>query len=268
MNDPLKLAAWMLAVMSLFIGQQALAEDMSEAPAQPEMVSQIEQAHGYDTWIDQQALQADVSLNFYGGKVTLDATMLFTPSLGQVRMTLADGTVIVYNEGDAWITPSEVDMPMARFHVLTWPYFLAMPFKLSDPGVFYQDAGVMPLTQDVSQPAIMMSFAPGTGDSPDDWYFLFTDAQDRLSDVSYIVTYGTDKAEAEEKPSVARYSDFVTVDGVTLAQTMTFYFWSPYTGADTSQETKGTATFSNFEFVTPEADAFDKPADAKELAAP
>ncbi|MEL7089876.1 MAG: DUF6503 family protein, partial [Planctomycetota bacterium] len=228
----------------------------------------IEDAHAAATYENQAAVQSDIVIDF--GPMHLEGTMWFTPSMSKVRLELNDGTTIVYDGTAAWLSPADaaVPGPPARFHVLTWPYFVAVPYKLNDPGTNHADVGVKTVRDENEKlPGVKITFDAGVGDTPDDWYMAFADPDTgRLTALSYIVTYGTPLEEASKKPSIALYDDFVEVDGVPFATTWTFHYWDPESGI--TGDPKGSAKLSNISFVTPPADAFKKPEDATEAKAP
>lgn len=258
------------AALLLGLGLNALADDHAIKPGVTpgDRIQAIEDAHAGATYAKQPAIQADVVLDF--GAMQLEGTVWFTPSLGHVRMELDGGAVIVYDGSTAWLSPADaaVPGPPARFHVLTWPYFVAVPYKLDDPGTHHADAGIKTIRdEDEMLPGVKVTFDAGVGDSPDDWYMAFADPDTgRLTALSYIVTYGTPLEEASKKPSIVLYDNFVDVDGVPFATTWTFHYWNPETGID--GDPKGQATLSNIAFVTPPADAFTKPQGAVEAKAP
>lgn len=230
----------------------------------------LEAAHGKSAWYAQDAIEIDATVDFFNGELRLEGTMLFTSSLSKVRYTLDDGTVMVWNDGEVWLSPADRELEQARFHVMTWPYFAAVPFKLRDAGVNLDAAGELPVTGpgDTTR-AVKLTFDRGTGDAPDDWYYLLPDDEHRLAAMSYIVTYGpTSQAEAEEKPSIVIYDDFRTEAGVTLPYRWDFYYWSKSDGAQTGDGPKGTVRVHDVRFVTPDDAAFDRPADAKPIPAP
>ncbi|MEM7625297.1 MAG: hypothetical protein AAF333_06685 [Planctomycetota bacterium] len=259
-----------LALVGLtLLTARSRADHHAETPPTPaERIQAIEHAHHVATYEKQSAIKADMVIDF--GPMHVEGTMWFTPSMGKVRMELDGGTVIVFDGQTAWLSPADaaVPGPPARFHVLTWPYFVAVPYKLDDPGTHHTDTGPHPIRGDQERLlGVKITFDAGVGDTPDDWYMSFADPDTgRLTALSYIVTYGTPTEEANKKPSIVLYDDFVEVAGVPFATTWTFHFWNPDTGID--GEPKGTAKLSDISFVTPPDDAFVKPAGAVEAKAP
>lgn len=221
----------------------------------------IERAHGKDAWNRHEALSTDFVL-VLGQKEEMRGTMLFETAGGRSRIDLPDGTVMVFDGKAAWVSPASAQVPMARFHLLTWPYFVAAPMKLSDPGTHLEDQGRLPL-QGETYPAAKLTFAPGTGDTPDDWYVVYADpATHHLKALAYIVTYGKSTEQANEEPHVAVYDSYLTVNGVSLATQLRFWLWSREQGSH--GDVLGEITFTNAGFVTPDADAFTKPEDSRE----
>lgn len=257
------------AALLLMLTAAASADDHAASPT--DRIHAIEAAHAGSVYNAQAAIRADMVVDF--GPMHLEGTMWFTPSMGQVRMELTggDGVItIVYDGEQAWLSPADaaVPGPPARFHVLTWPYFVAVPYKLDDPGTAHADAGGHPIRSDnESLPGVKITFGNGVGDTPDDWYMAFAEPDTgRLTALSYIVTYGKDAETANEQPSIALYDDFIEVDGVPFATTWTFHYWTP--GEGLVGEPKGSAKLSNIAFVEPPAGAFDKPEGAAEAKAP
>ncbi|MEM1181329.1 MAG: hypothetical protein AAGM22_23505 [Acidobacteriota bacterium] len=231
-------------------------------------VADIEAAHAAGTYGQQSAVKADFTVDF--GPMLLEGTMWFTPSMGHVRLELEGGQTIVYDGATAWLSPADAEVPgpPARFHVLTWPYFVAVPYKLDDPGTHHKVTGPHPVrSADEKLHGTKVTFDAGVGDTPEDWYIAFADEENgRLSALAYIVTYGTALEEASKTPSIVLYDDFVDVDGVPFATTWTFHFWQPESGVE--GDPKGTAKLSNIAFVNAPKNAFVKPAGAVEAAAP
>ncbi|MEM1110239.1 MAG: hypothetical protein AAGH99_16260 [Planctomycetota bacterium] len=242
------------------------ADQVLASPA--EQIQNIEAAHQGAVYNAQEAVQADFVVDF--GPMHLEGTMWFTPSMSKVRMELDGGAVIVYDGNTAWLSPADaaVPGPPPRFHVLTWPYFVAVPYKLDDPGTAHADTGEHPIRNDDEVlPGVKVTFGDGVGDTPDDWYMAFADPDTgRLTALSYIVTYGKDAEEANKQPSIVLYDDFVEVDGVPFSTSWSFHLWTP--GKGIVGDPKGSAKLANLAFVDPPADAFVKPKDAVEAKAP
>lgn len=228
----------------------------------------IEEAHGADAWNAAEAVEAGLALD-YGGNRVLEGTMVFSPNMERVRLD-AGGARVYWHDGTAWVSPADAEMPRARFHVLTWPYFLAAPMKLRDPGTNLEDLGQREM-DGVSYDAARLTFEPGTGDTPDDWYVVYRETDtDRLGAMAYIVTYGTPKEQAEAEPHAIRYLDFADVGGASVPTTWELYNWSEEEGIH--GDPLGRVELSGVELVSAadgmEEGFFTPPEDAREVAKP
>jgi hypothetical protein len=242
----------------------AAAGGQSEIAAAPDdpaaaFAAEIEQAHGVAAWRAKPAFQTDLVVRF-GDKVVLDARMTFPTDLSRSRLKLADGTVAVFDGQQAWVAPGTAGLERARFHLLTWPYFTAAPFKLRDPGSRLELLGDRELAAGSGKryPSAKLTFEDGVGDTPDDWYRIYRDPETGLlAALAYVVTYGRPQSEAEAEPHAITYRDPVTVEGVELATVWTFWHWSETEGI--YGEPIGDARLNAPRFVEPAADAFDRP---------
>lgn len=251
-----------LPVLALALPVVSLADDsMDPGPA---FALAIEKAHGSDSWYSHGAVAAELVVHF-GGNTMLEGRMITTPEVGKTRIELEGGAVAVWDGERAWVSPPSVEMPPgARFHVLTWPYFLAAPMKLRDPGSHLEPRGEQPWGGETYDTALL-TFDSGVGDSPDDWYLLYRDRADhRLAAMAYIVTYGGTDGEAE--PHAIVYEDFETLGGTQVATHWIFYNWSEEQGIH--GDPIGEAKLSDLAVVTPDAGAFTRPPDAREAALP
>lgn len=261
------------AALLLSLTVTASADDHAMKPdlAPAERIQAIEDAHAASTYNAQEVVVADLAIDF--GPMQVGGTMWFTPSMGKVRLQF-DGDPqinIVYDGQTAWLSPADavVPGPPARFHVLTWPYFVAVPYKLDDPGTIHANAGKHPIRSEAEiLPGVKVTFDEGVGDTPDDWYMAFADPNTgRLTALSYIVTYGKDAEKANEEASIVLYDDFVEVDGVPFATTWRFHFWTP--GEGITGEPKGGIKLSNIQFTeSTDENLFVKPKGSVEAKAP
>lgn len=241
------------------------AQPTSSAPATPvgDFVEPIQAAHGLPAWRARQAIQADIKVEF-GDQVVLAGTLLFETWVGRVRIERTDGAVLVFDGQDAWVWPADAKADAARFDLLTWPYFVAAPMKLADPGTHITQLDPMPLRDNEILPAARLTFDSGVGDSPDDWYVLYRDPRNgHLVAMAYIVTYGgKDLQEAQKEPHAITYGDFETIDGVTISTRWQFWLWDANKGIH--GEPLGRAQLSRVRFVDrPDPSSFGKPCGAK-----
>lgn len=235
-------------------------ETFVEDPTTMAWTGPIEKAHGRETWRSKPALAADITVEL-GGRVANQGRLVFKTDLSASRIELADGTVLVFDGQDAWVSPSVSDFQRARWHLRAWPYLMALPAKLRDHGTRLEPMGQRDLrgkTYDVAR----LTFEPGTGDTPDDWYLIHRDPEnDRLAAAAFISTYGASVLEAEQAPQAVVYEEFTEVEGVPLPTRLTLWGWNRESGLQGEQPTVE-VTFSNPAFITPEPDTFTRPADS------
>lgn len=242
-------------VAGVVVGTAAQTQESADM-----FISAVEKAHGSALWYQKAALQAGFSV------AGLKGTMLFRTNLGASRLELDDGTGAVFDGRAAWVSPAGSKLKGARFHLLTWPYFVALPMKLRDPGTHLTVLGSRKM-DGKSYTTARLTFDAGVGDTPEDWYVLYREPESgRLIAAAYIVTYGKARAEAEREPHVMVYSDFVDVDGVSIATTWAMRHWSEDRGV--YGKPLGTGKLTEPRFVDPAPDAFVRPKDAREDALP
>lgn len=126
----------------------------------------------------------------------------------------------------AWSENWELPMP-PRFLALLDYYFLNLPWLASDPGVNLSKVGQGQIPGDAADyRTVKMTFDPGTGDTPDDYYILYVDPEtDRLKATEYIVTYRAVLGEGEESttPHLLVYDEWTEVGGLTVPTHYTIY---------------------------------------------
>lgn len=239
---------------------------VNKGPSYTALARSVQSAQGMWKWTKSRCVQTDIQISF-GGKVVLNGTMLTDRAAGKVRLTYADGTVIVYDGQQVWMSPANAPISKPRFDALTWAYFLTAPFKLNDAGTHLQSLGNLPLVQGRNMAAAKLTFNPGVGDSPDDWYIVYVDPQSRwLRGMAYIVTYGKSVTEAEKNPHAITYDNYVNLAGVILPRTWTFWNWSQDQGI--IGQPLGSATLSNLQMVYPATNSFTQPEGAVLCEAP
>ncbi len=219
----------------------------------------IEEAHNKAAFMTREAISFDIKLKF-GGNTRLDGTVSMTTNSSKVRLDKSNGTSIIYDGEEVYITPDTAKAEGARFDVFTWQYFFAMPFKLTDPGTVWETQENRVLDS-LQYKTAKLSFESNVGDSPDDWYIVYKDPEtNRLKAAAYIVTFSKDQKQAEENPHAIVYSNYKNYENVDLATQWSFHNWNKNTGFG---EKLGEATLSNFNFFEPAEDFFEAPESAK-----
>lgn len=207
-------------------------------------INKMERAHGKDLFLGNDAVKFDIKLKF-GGKSRLDATIYMLTDSRMVRLDHADGTSIFFDGKSIWYNGESAQDTSARFDVLTWSYFFALPFKVNDPGTKIED-----LNNNSEFEKFTLTFDDYVGDSPKDWYHLFIDKDTHLLDASgYIVTYGdVDVKKAEKNAHAIAYGNYKSFSSVQLATSWAFY---DYKNQELdSSKSIGSAELSDIEFGT------------------
>ncbi|MCB1171015.1 MAG: hypothetical protein KDK25_11795 [Leptospiraceae bacterium] len=191
----------------------------SEGPLQ----DSIPEFHEQERWNAYDIIRFDLTLKS-ADHTGLEATFWLDPALSRARMETPSGTTVVFDGAHFYAAGPE--LKRARFHVLTWPYFLAVPYKLRDPGT--EREAMQPTAMNGKRyPTMRLSFRSGVGDTPDDWYIVYQDPDThRLHGMAYIVTYAKGLQDAESNPHAIRYHDYEQFEGIPIATRWTFHPWN------------------------------------------
>ncbi|MEX0967968.1 MAG: hypothetical protein WD077_12070 [Bacteroidia bacterium] len=223
----------------------------------------IEEAHRKEAWQQEQVLKTRIAY-FSGEEVRFAGWMYMETNGSKSRFELDNGSIAVFDGEKAWVVP-DTGFQKARFHLLTWPYFLAAPYKLNDPGSHLTDLGTRTL-QGAELPAAKLTFDEGVGDTPDDWYIAYMDQETkRLKALAYIVTYGKPEENAEDDPHALIYDEFVMVNKIPVATEWRLWEWN-----EKADVTKALShlRLGSISFINMEDSLFIKPENATEDVLP
>ena len=165
--------------------------------------------------------------------------------------------------GEVWVHPNIEalgGMP-PRFYMWTPFYFFAMPFVFADEGARHESLGVKSVGG-VEYDAVKITFAPGTGDTPDDFYVAYLERPaGQLKIVSYIVTYPSlrkGKRIEELEQHAILFDEWQTAFGLSVPSKARFFNWK---NEQLEGEPVGALEFSGVRFSVqePERDRFKKP---------
>ena len=134
---------------------------------------------------------------------------------------------MAWDGSDAWISPDSLALN-PRFWAETGYYFQSIPFVLADPGVRYE---VLPGEEldGVSHRMIKCTFDDGVGDAPGDHYTLYIHPESHtISAIRYNSTFGQGRPAPDEpvRENLIMYTDYVTVDGLTVPSRFTWHSFS------------------------------------------
>ena len=224
------------------------------------IADQIARAHMKDAWDKQPALQCAIDITFTDHD-PFRAMLLYDDALHGAQLKTRDATVI-YDGKSCWVTPASAELPGARFHAQTWPFVIAAPFELHRDGVRVEDLGVMRL-QEKPYRAAKVTFRKGMRDAADDWFILYADPVTfQVRAMGYSIGTGDESHESERATAAITFENFGIVNGVVFSSTWTFWDYTETDGI--VGEPIGHGKLSQIEFKEADADAFDKPADARE----
>ncbi len=132
---------------------------------------------------------------------------------------------IVWDGEKAWGQNWKAPVP-PRFLALLSYYFLNLPWLAADPGVNLSAPAKGKLDGDPTEYlTVKMTFGPGVGDTPDDYYLLFIDPKTyRLRGSQFTITYAAVlPPDVKEIKETIVFDEFTSVDGLLLPGTGTVY---------------------------------------------
>jgi hypothetical protein len=217
-----------------------------------QLVADIESVHQKNTFKSFEVVEFDLNLVF-GGKKRFEGRIYMMTDGSRVKMEDSSSTKL-WDGNKAMVLPDTLDNESARFTLLTWSYFFAAPYKLSDPGTKHEFLGQLPLAESEFS-ANRMTFGNGVGDTPDDWYVVYKDNNsDLLAAMAYIVTGGGNSVEeAEKDPHAITYEAYTEIGGIPFATQWNFWTW---TKEGKMNKLLGSASVSNIRLVKKAGDLF------------
>ncbi len=226
-------------------------------------IKSIEKAHKKTEFLKHKAISFNINILF-GGKEHLDGKITMLTNASKIRIDKKDESKLIYNGEKVFLCPKEANDGGARFDMFTWTYFFGLPYKLDDPGTKWELKNPRPL-EGIEHQTARLTFEKDTGDSPDDWYVVYSNNENVLKAAAYIVTFGSDgdTSKAEADPHAIHYKDFKTVDGIPFATTWKFYGWTEEKGM--TDKLLGEAIITDITFLDAEASLFETPENSKEI---
>ncbi|NER10807.1 hypothetical protein SAMN06265375_102210 [Muriicola jejuensis] len=182
----------------------------------PQALEKVFQVHGgLDTWKQQRYLSYEIPKD---SGVERHHINLYS----REDLVETDTYKMGYDGKDVWIwDPGQQYKGDPVFYHNLMFYFYAMPFVLADPGIQYFE--IEPLAFNGKEyPGIGIRYYDGVGTSPKDEYFLHYDPQSyEMAWLGYTVTYRT--GVPSEDVHWIRYDDWISVSGLRLPGSMTWY---------------------------------------------
>jgi hypothetical protein len=197
------------------------------------VLAAIDAHGGLETWYSNGPVHFRYTYNRLGGGPPIDTRQTIdTWSSRAVHEVVGDTASsrtarFGWTGEEAWVSGTDSLPTNARFWALTPYYFVAMPFVLADPGVNLETAGQM-TAEGATYDLVYVTFAPGTGDAPDDYYYLLLDPETRqVGGVRYIVSYPGFFPEGGTSPErLMLYDGAQTASGITLQEGFRSFAWT------------------------------------------
>ena len=234
------LAAPVLAVLPSLAAPAAGTGDAHE------IVARMIAAHGgMETWAA--APTVSFTEEFRSGEADSGFPGRVIVEQGPRRARLDYGGMQAYWDGaKAWSVNWAIPTP-PRFLALLNYYFVNLVWLTRDDGVNLGEPGTAKLWDDPTEYiTVKMTFDPGVGDTPDDYYVLYIHPEThRLHANEYIVTYESllPEGATATDPHILVYDEYAEVDGLVVPTHYTIY--------ETDQTIYGTCVFSDWSFSDP-----------------
>ena len=135
------------------------------------------------------------------------------------------GARMAWDGEKAWSENWQGPFPPRFFALLSY-YFLNLPWLAADPGVNLGEPGTGSLWNDPTEYiTVKMTFEPGVGDTPDDYYILYIDPNSyRLRAAELRVTYADIlPPEVDAIEEIAVYDRFTIVEGLVVPTKCSIY---------------------------------------------
>ena len=219
--------------------------NLVENSTYPEALQKVFEAHGgVKNWKYKRTLSFEIpSENGISEKQVID--------LHTRKDILVNGAVAMGFDGaDIWLLDPEKTYKgdPAFYHNLMF-YFYAMPFVFADNGIVYSETKSIAF-DGISYPGVKITFNSGVGaSSKDEYYVHYNPDTYQMAWLGYTVTYSS--GEKSDNVSWIRYNDWIHVDDVVLAKSIT---WHNYDGSSI-KEAKKTV---RFEAITLSEEAKEK----------
>ncbi len=243
----IKLLTILIVVISISCDQQLKQKEGNAETVRPDVYANvipelkacIEAHGGLEVWQSFGGLEYD-RLSSSGAS---DHSII--DLLARKNLVKNDTTYTIGFDGtNVWITPDKEKMKSPRFFHNLYFYFFALPFVVADPGTNQAYMGEQNFDGSTYK-KIKITYGDNVGDSPEDQYILWIDAQTNLlSFINYSVTY-FDSSRAESY-NAAVYREWEDIQGIKMPKVLSSYRWT----ADSLGEARGSNTFFNVRFST------------------
>lgn len=220
----------------------------------PQIVQEMVAAHGgMEAWRSAPTVSFEDEFGV-PGQPSQVSRVVVEQSRRRAYLDMSGGGSLCWDGTKAWSVGWQSPLP-PRFLALLNYYFLDLPWLTQDPGVKLGEPGTGRLAHDSTEyVTVMMTFEPGTGDTPDDYYRLYIDSNTkRLKGCAYVVTYQAllPPGATSSPEHILVYDEMAEVRGLQVPVRYTIY---------AGDAVYATCTIRNW--------AFDKPFDMERMTMP
>ncbi len=225
----------MTATLLVFLSIALLTASGCSAPSpeveQPEpgrvIVRQMIEAHGgLEKWHSAPTVSFEASLLPPGASSPLVHRVAVEQGSRRAYLDFPEmGARISWDGEKAWSENWQGPFPPRFFALLSY-YFMNLPWLAADPGVNLSEPGIGTLWDDPTEYiTVKMTFGPGVGDTPEDYYILHIDPDSyRLRAAELTVTYAAVlPPDIDVMTEVIVYEEFATVDGLAVPTKASIY---------------------------------------------
>ena len=186
-----------IVLCSLLVGCSAPAPTpepppTATSPTKSEVVNKMIEAHGgLERWQTAPTMRFTDSFLPAGAESPLESHVTVEMTSRRAYLDFPSmNAQIVWDGEKAWSVNWKGRTP-PRFLALLSFYFVGLPWLTADPGVHLSEPGIGTLPDDPTEYiTVKMTFGPGAGDTPDDYYLLFIDPSAyELRAAEFTVTY-------------------------------------------------------------------------------
>lgn len=197
--------------------EQTTVTNSTEKPSRyPTVLQNIFEAHGgLNNWNSMNTLRFSFDAS--------STTETHTTDLKSRKAHIESSAYTMGFDGEnTWIKDDNNNFDgNAKFYYNLMFYFYAMPFVISDPGVFYTERKDTTLDFQ-TYGTLHIGFVRSVGNSPNDEYIIYYNKKTfEMAWLGYTVTYFDNKRSTEWH--FIKYKDWQTINGLKLPKTMVWY---------------------------------------------
>lgn len=230
------------------------------------IADRIGKTHNERAWHAHDAFTCDITVEF-GGVTMLDGSMLIDINGDRVRFDLVNGTVLLWDGKQAWVSPADSQFESAHYHLHMWPSLLKLPFELKARGTKTKEEPVTTIDTRVLNTLHVTFDESSKRVTPKDWQIVYSDlVTHALYGMAFISTYGKTIEDAEREAQMVLFEDPAIVNQVVIPRTWSFYHWNKSQGKYGPK--LGTVRLTNLNFSQLRKSAFEKPDGAREDVMP